>query len=163
MRETGRNRIATLLERMKKAQGPEELKAARDALLKAWIATGPVSAQALLKQAERAQADGLGKVAERQLELVVKRWPDYEEGRLRRAFYLWQRGRDEAALRELETILRRNPDYFPALVLKVRISLANERLKDAVQACRLLSERFPHWREMKDRCRRLRLRLEREA
>ena len=155
--------IATLLRQLKQTRDPDRAEILRKRLLMAWLAAGSASARALLQQAARAQADGLTELAERLLNLVVKRWPDYEEGRLRRAFLRWQLGRREAALADLDAILARNPDHFPSLVLKVRILGDAERLKEAVRACRQLLERFPHWREMRHRCQRLQLRLEREA
>ena len=158
-----RRTIATLLRQLKETRDADRAEVLRKKLLAAWLASGTASARALLQQAARAQADGLTELAERLLNLVVKRWPDYEEGRFRRAFLRWQLGREQAALADVDAILARNPDHFPSLVLKVRILSDAERLKEAVQACRQLLMRFPHWREMRQRCQRLQLRLEREA
>jgi len=156
-------KTARLLEQLQTEKDPQAAKALRDRLIEAWIAEGPVSAQVLLKVAARAQADGLVETAQRLLDLTVRRWPDYAEARFRRAFLLWQRGRDDEALAELNALLARRPLHFPALTLKVRILLSAERTKEAAAACEKVTRAFPHWREMKRRCRRLQWRLEQET
>ena len=154
---------AALLKQLQTEKDEKVAKRLREKLIRTWIEQGPVSAQVLLKEAARAQADGLVETAQKLLDLAVKRWPDYAEARFRRAFLLWQRGRDAEALAEVDALLTRQPLHFPALTLKVRILLAVERLKEAAAACERVTQAFPHWREMKQRCERLRWRLEQET
>jgi len=154
---------ARLLTELKKADDPTRAKTLREKLQRLWIEQGPISAQVLLKEAARAQADGLVDTARALLDLVVKRWPDYAEGRFRRAFLLWQLNETESALAETDAILRRMPAHFPALVLKVRILLMAKREKEALRACKRLLAEYPHWQEMRQRCARIRWRLEQET
>ncbi len=153
----------TLLKKLQTEKDQETAEKLRRKLIRAWIEQGPVSAQVLLKEAARAQADGLVETAQKLLDLAVKRWPDYAEARFRRAFLLWQRGRDAEALAEIDALLARQPLHFPALTLKVRILLAAERLKEAAAACERVTKAFPYWQEMKQRCERLHWRLEQET
>ncbi len=159
----GRGEADRLLDRLRTEKDPRAAKALREKLIEAWLAEGPVSAQVLLKEAARAQADGLVETAQRLLDLAVRRWPDYAEARFRRAFLLWQRGRETQALAELDALLARQRMHFPALTLKVRILLSAERVKEAAAACEKVARTFPHWQEMKRRCQRLRWRLEQET
>ncbi|GEM_PF-6274847 len=149
-----------LLRQLKQERDPARAAALREKLQKAWIAAGPISAQVLLKQAESAQAAGLLGTAEELLRLAVRRWPDYAEARFRLAFFLWQTQRPQQALSMLDELLQRQPDHFPALLLRVRLLRALEDNEQALHACRTLLQRFPHWREMQQRCQRLQWRVE---
>ena len=155
--------VATLLKRLQAEKDPQAAEALRERIIRLWIAEGTASAQVLLQEAARAQADGLVETAQRLLDLAVRRWPDYAEARFRRAFLLWQRGRDEQALAEAEALLVRHPLHFPALALKMRILLAAERFEEAAAACEKIMQAFPHWQEMKRRCQRLQWRLEQKT
>ena len=152
-----------LLERLRTTGDPAQAEKLREKLRKAWLAQGSASAQVLLAEAARAQADGLVETAGRLLDLVVKRWPDYLAGRFRRAVLLWQRGREEAALAELDAILKRQPAYFPAAMLKVRLLEERWDFGRALRACRKAQRQFPAWQTLQRRCRGLQWRVEQDA
>ncbi len=162
LREHGKATIKALLEKLKTARDPARAKALRERLMRAWTASGPASAQALLKEAARAQADGLIGTARQLYDMVAKRWPEYEDAHFRRAYFLWQLGRHEAALAVLDGLLKRSPGYFPALVLRIHILRAEKRWREALKACRRLKTIAPLWEEWEKRCRRMELRVQRD-
>ena len=162
-RQQGERAITSLLEQLRKEDDPARAEALRSRLTTAWTAAGPASAQALLKEAARAQADGLIDTARRLYDLVVRRWPQYEDGHFRRALFLWQLEKDDAALAELDDLLARNPDYFPALVLRIHILRRARRLREALRACDRLRVISPRWDAWHNRCRRMRLKVRRDA
>ena len=152
-----------LLERLKQAEDPALAEKLREQVQQAWIAEGPMSAQVLLKEATSAQASGLVETAERLLRLAVRRWPDYAEARFRLAFLLWQTGRETEALRVLDALLQRKPEHFPALSLKVRLLLEQQKLREALKSCQILQRQLPRWRQWQRRCQRLQWRVGQDA
>ncbi len=152
-----------LLAALRAAPTAQEAERLARRLRRLWLEQGPVSAVVIMVQARRAADAGYAELAMRQLDLVVARWPDFAEGWHARAVLRWRMGDAAGALRDVTRALKANDAHFVALALKVRLLRDMGREREALRACERLRLIHPRWRAMRDACRGLRLRIERDA